>query len=595
MLEELSGDIGFAINAFRAHTALRESEARFRQVAENIEEIFWLTEWPGQRVLYLSPSFQTIWGIAMEQMLDHPLHWLDCVAEPDRERVKQHFARPPEPDDQCEYRIRRADGGERTIQHRRFAVCNPDGRIFRCAAVVRDVTEEQAHRRQLEFLANYDPLTGLPNRHHFTQRIASLLKRAGHASHGGAVLFLGLDRFKHINTFFGHPVGDDLLRRIADRLATHAARRHDLARLGGDQFALVAETGPVGPGQPGVAAAKQLAGALCADFNRPFLLDLGREVVVTVSIGISTFPDQGDSPDRLLRNADLAMYAAKQAGRNTYHLFREALYGGDQRRLHLEMDLRRALQANELEVWYQPQVTLGDRRLVGVEALARWPQPIQGIISPQRFIPLSEETGLILPLGEQVLRRACAQGRAWLDAGEPLDYVAVNVSGTQFQRSDFAALVARVLRDTGLPPRHLELELTESVILDNAQAARRAIQRMRALGVRIAIDDFGTGYSSLAYLKHLPIDKLKIDQAFIRGLPGAQADRAIVASIIALARGLQIQVLAEGVETAPQADLIRDLGCDQAQGFLYGQSLPAALVPHFGHCLPALTPDDPPA
>ena len=449
------------------------------------------------------------------------------------------------------------------------AVRDEDAQLVNYVAVFSDISGIKQSQAQLAHLAHHDPLTDLPNRLLFHDRLGHALSRADRDGSQLAVLFIDLDRFKHINDSLGHLAGDGLLQEVARRL-TGAVRREDtVARMGGDEFTLLLED----LRRPEDAAV--LARKLLEALGDPYAI-AGRELFVTASVGISLYPRDGQSAEELVRNADAAMYQAKDAGRNGYHFYTPQLTAAALQRVHLEADLRRALGRGELVVHYQPQIELGSGRLIGAEALVRWRHPEQGLIAPDRFIHLAEDTGLIIELGELVLRAACRQAMDWLASGVPIERIAVNVSAQQVQRSDFVGTVRDVLADTGLPPRHLELEVTETFIMGQAEEGIRALHQLREMGVRLAVDDFGTGYSSLGYLKRLPIHMLKIDRSFVSELHGDSEDLAIAKAVIALGRTLGLQVIAEGVEHDDQAGLLLAEGCHYAQGYLFGRPLEGA-------------------
>ncbi len=422
---------------------------------------------------------------------------------------------------------------------------------------------------QLRKLAHYDVLTDLPNRLLFNERLDHALKRVCRTGRQLALLFLDLDHFKNINDSLGHPVGDAVLKLVAGRL-TQAVRAEDtVARLGGDEFVVILED----LRQPEDAA--NVAAKVVEVMERPFLVD-GQELNLTTSIGISLRQDADSDLTTLVKNADSAMYHAKQAGRNQYQFYTPELTAAALQRVRLGAELRRALDHDEFEVWYQPLWRLSDGAIFGAEALLRWRHPERGLVSPATFIPLAEEQGLIGPIGEMVLETACRQLRSWLDQGGQLEKVTVNVSGRQLAKGDFAATVERNLQATRLSADQIELELTESTIMERTQQALGLMDRLKELGVMISVDDFGTGYSSLHYLKKLPIDKLKIDRSFVQDVPQDASDVAIVRAIIALGQSLNLDVLAEGVETTEQQAFLLAEGCDEAQGYLFGKPMPPA-------------------
>ena len=451
-------------------------------------------------------------------------------------------------------------------------VNDDQGRPYQYVGVFSDITKIKQSEARLEHLAHYDPLTNLPNRLLVQSRLHHAVERAERHGHKVAVLYLDLDHFKTVNDSLGHPCGDELLGLLATRLVYRLREEDTLARLGGDEFLLVLEHIE----HPEVAA--KVAQTIIELLTPSFRLSNGHEIYLGISIGISVFPDDAKDVTELIQHADMAMYLAKQEGRNTCRFHTQALSNAASERLSLDTRLRRALIDNEFILHYQLLTNVSTGRIAGVEALVRW-QPLgEAMVPPGKFIPIAEETGLIVPLGEWVLVTACQQGRAWLDAGLPAMIVAVNLSGRQFQSADVVALVRQVLADTGFPARYLELELTEGMLMDDAKHSVATLNGLKELGVRLSIDDFGTGYSSLAYLKRFPIDKLKIDQSFIRGLEDDANDREITATIIAMSRILKLDVLAEGVETERQLDFVRQHGCDYYQGYLSHRPESAAQV-----------------
>ncbi len=448
-------------------------------------------------------------------------------------------------------------------------VPDADGIHTNYVAVFSDISAIKHSQAELERLAHFDSLTGLPNRALFLDRLQHALDHALRDGGELAVLLLDLDSFKTVNDSLGHPVGDVLLQQAAERFRDCVRQEDTVARLGGDEFAII--IGQLGQGADAVSVVKKLLQAL----QEPFDLD-GTAALVTTSIGIAIAPTDGRTPEELVRNADAAMYGAKEGGRNGYRFYQSDMTLRVQERLTRERALRRALDAGEFEVWYQPKLELGSGRPDGAEALLRWSDPARGWVSPAEFIPLAERTGLIIPLGERMLDMVCRQLGRWRELGLSVGRVAVNVAVLEIERSDYVATLRQALARYGLPAEVLEVEVTESLIMDSPEHTRTTLCALRQLGVNLAVDDFGTGYSSLAYLKLLPINHLKIDQAFVSDLPHDSNDAAITRAIIAMGHSLGFRVTAEGIETVEQLEFLRQAGCDQGQGYLFGRPMPAA-------------------
>ena len=442
--------------------------------------------------------------------------------------------------------------------------------------ILADITERLQAEERMRHMAQHDALTGLPNRLALLMRLGQLLPEARRHHWAIAIMFIDLDRFKIINDTLGHQVGDELLREVACRLSAVIRETDFVARLGGDEFVVIL------PGITTPADAAVVANKIIAALSSPILAE-EHELHTSPSIGISLFPDDGPDGDTILKNADTAMYHAKSAGRNNYQFFAAEMNRATTERLDIERKLRHAIARNELSLCFQPQFDALTGQPTGVEALVRWLHPTDGTISPARFIPVAEETGIIVELGEWVLINACRVMKHWIDAGlQPLR-MAINVSARQLRRRDFCETVAGALAESGLPPELLELEITESSVMENPDEAIVILQRLGRMGVTLAIDDFGTGYSSLAYLKLFPIDHLKIDRSFVADIEHDLNDRAIAFGTIALAHSLGLRVIAEGVETDDQLELLRTNGCDEVQGYLFSKPLTSAAAFGFLH------------
>jgi len=448
------------------------------------------------------------------------------------------------------------------------AITDAKGQVSHYVAVFSDISAIKKSQTDLVRLAHHDPLTDLPNRLLFTDRAEQALAFSRRHNCGCALLLIDLDHFKIINASLGHNVGDLLLKAVGDRLQSVFGKNFTVARLGGDEFAVLAESCAQ------VAQAVVMAQQVLELMKGAFEVDK-HPLFVSASIGISVFPGDALNAEQLLRNADSALFKAKSAGREGYALYTEELTTHAQYRVEVASDLRRALERHELRVFYQPVHDLSTSRLIGVEALVRWEHPQRGLLAPGEFIPVAERTGLIAEIDAWVLEQACLQMKQWQSSGIHLSFVAVNISSRLFTRPELYTLVSTVLADTGLDPALLELEVTESAVMEDSHVALEQMHRLRALGLRLAIDDFGTGFSSLLRLKQLPVQKLKIDQGFVAGLPQDNDDAAIVRAVIALAQSMGLQVHAEGIEQVEQAQFLLDFNCDLGQGYWFGRPVPA--------------------
>ncbi|RRQ21077.1 sensor domain-containing protein [Thiohalobacter thiocyanaticus] len=674
--------------------ALRSSEERFRDLAENINEVFWLVALDWQKVYYISPAYEAIWGESVESLYAGPMSWAERVHADDRDRIHDFLSQVSIDQEEVlfpEFRIVRRDGGIRWISARAYPVRDQEGRPIRVAGIAEDITERRQAEEQLrqsavafdntaegilildterriqavnrafseltgydeqvilhqtlerlepeldnapdngvdwaavdrnrrwqgeallrrangelfpawltvsmvldasqrpanyvyifsdittikrsqeklDHLAHHDPLTDLPNRLLLNARLEHALQHAHREQYRVGILFIDLDRFKNINDSLGHSMGDEILIEAARRLKQLLREEDTVARLGGDEFIVILDE--VGHSQDVIT----LGSRIMELFREPFVFGL-HTLHVTASIGISVYPEDGRDTDTLIKNADAAMYRAKEQGRDNFQFYTQELTNSAFERILLETSLRRALDEEDLVLYYQPQISLANGRIIGAEALIRWNHPDMGLIAPNRFIPLAEESGLIVPIGNWVLRTACEQARYWLDIGLPLEKIAVNISGIQVLRGDISKAIKRALNYSRLDPCNLELEITESTLMHEGGQAIASLESLRTLGVELAIDDFGTGYSSLSYLKRLPIDKLKIDRSFINDAATDPNDEAIIRAIIAMGHSLQLKIVAEGVETQQQSEFLQSLGCDVVQGYYYGRPMPAA-------------------
>lgn len=461
-------------------------------------------------------------------------------------------------------------GGQTFPEHLSLSVFRDEqGEVVNYVATFSDVTEQKLAEEQLRYMAEYDDLTGMPNRRLLMDRVNQTIARAKRQQlRCFTLMFIDLDRFKNINDSLGHSAGDQVLQEVAQRLQGAVREIDTVSRIGGDEFVVLVS----GKGDDAIASAANLSRRLLRMISEP-IVEQGVELIVTPSIGIASYPADGEDFETLLRNADAALYHAKSLGRNNFQFYSAEMNEKASSRLIMENGLRQALEKKAFELYYQPQYDMQTRRLSGCEALIRWCHEGE-LIAPDQFIPLAEETGLILSIGEWVLREGCRQGAEWLSQGYDVPSVAINVSAVQF-RYEFYSTVKEVLKETGFPAERLVLEVTESTLMKDAVRARQLLMKLKLLGVQIALDDFGTGYSSLAYLKKFSLDKLKIDRAFIDGLPNDKDDKAIVGSILDVARHLGLETIAEGVETVEQAEFLTMYRCEQAQGFLFSKAIPA--------------------
>jgi len=567
--------LGLAVLNHKRHVAnkrekdtIRRSEERFQSLARNAFDMVTVLKADGT-ILYESPAIERVLGYDAEERVGS--NELDYIHSEDRRRAQDILERSIDAPGvllELEVRGRRSDGEWRWLE---VGVTNllDDASVCGIVANQRDITERRAYQEQLTRQAYHDSLTGLPNRALFQSRLEVALARAGRRQRTIAVLFVDLDRFKVINDSLGHETGDDLLVAVAERLREAVRVEDTVARLSGDEFTVLLEE------VEDEVEAAQVAQRIIDDIRRAIDLE-GHQVFVGASVGIALSHNGEDRAEDLLRDADLAMYRAKERGRSRYEIFEVTMGARARLRLDLESELRGALERDELVLHYQPEVSLRSGRIIGAEALVRWEHPERGLLMPDEFIPMAEETGLILPVGRHVLQKACVQAAEWhrsFGAGAPAR-VSVNVSGRQLPT--LVRDVARVLGRSGLDPRGLVLEITESVVMDDPEAVIPTFEALRQMGVSLAIDDFGTGYSSLSWLKHFPISTLKLDKSFVQGLGVDPADRAIAQSVLTMASCLDVAVTAEGIETSGQAGELIALGCRSGQGYYYARPQPPA-------------------
>jgi diguanylate cyclase (GGDEF)-like protein/PAS domain S-box-containing protein len=555
----------------RAEAALEESEERYALAARGANDGLW--DWKLKtNEIYFSPRWKSILGGEGSEIGNSPDEWFHRVHPEDIDRVKADIASHLEgltPHFETEYRMRHKDGTYRWMRSRGLAVREAQGRAYRMAGSLSDITGRKRAEEQLVHDACHDALTGLPNRALFIDRMGHAIKLAKRrADYFFAMLFLDLDRFKVINDSLGHTLGDQLLVAIARRLEPCLRPADTVARLGGDEFAILLDD------IKDASDATRVAERIQKELTRPFPLS-GHEVFTSASIGIALSATGYDRPEDVLRDADMAMYRAKALGQARYEMFDTGMHARAVALLQLEADLRRAVERQELRIHYQPIVSLASGRMTGVEALVRWQHPQRGLVLPAEFIPPGEETGPILSISEWVLRTACAQNKAWQEAGYAPLCMAVNLPARHFQQPGLPELIKNVLKETGMPAQALALEITEGTVMKSIDFNLATLNDLRALGIQISIDDFGTGYSSLGYLKRFPFHTLKIDQSFVKDMASDSEDAAITTAIIAMAHSLKLKVVAEGVETEEQLAILRSEQCDEIQGYLFSRPVPA--------------------
>lgn len=554
----------------RSEEALRESEERYALAERGANDGLWDWNLRTGRV-YFSPRWKAMIGAAEQDVGTTPEEWFGRVHPDDLEQLKMDIdlhVTGHTPHLETEHRIRHRDGLYRWVLTRGLAVRDGTGRAYRLAGSQTDITARKAVEEQLLHDAFHDPLTGLPNRALFMDRLGHAIRRGRRSDSQSAVLFLDLDRFKVVNDSLGHVRGDQLLVAIARRLEECVRPGDTVARIGGDEFVVLLDE------VPSVEESELIAGRIQESLSVPFQLG-GQEVYTTASIGIAISSTGHERAEDLLRDADTAMYDAKSQGKATHRVFHQGMHSHAMTQLQLETDLRRALDRSELALFYQPIVALANGRVTGFEALARWRHPERGFLGPEEFIPLAEETGLIHRIGQWVLGEACRALRRWLDRYPdygPLS-VSVNLSARQFQTPELVAEVSDVLTAVTLPPGSLRLEITEGTIMGQAESSVAVLRGLKQAGVQVQVDDFGTGYSSLSYLQRFQLDALKIDRSFVGALGNSGENPEIVRTIITLAKNLGMAVIAEGVETPRQRTILQQLGCDYVQGWLFSHPL----------------------
>ncbi|MBI5919198.1 MAG: EAL domain-containing protein [Nitrosomonadales bacterium] len=569
LLHGLADDLSFALDSFeieRQHKAATAQLALVAKVFESSHEAIVITH-ADFHIVSTNQAFTTITGYLEGEVRGHtPVSLLmpghaEALSHLLRAEIESHGYW------QGEVQGRRRDGTEYPAWLTVTCVSGEAGERLNYIGIFSDISERKLTEQRIQHLAHFDVLTDLPNRLLLRDRLEQAMLHAERSQEKLAVLFLDIDHFKAINDTLGHSAGDRLLQLVAQRLQEQVRKQDTVCRQGGDEFILVL----LGVDAEGAA---QVAQKILRAVSASYLVE-AHELRITLSIGISLYPDHTSNIDELIKFADTAMYSAKENGRNNYQLYAGGAVGLAVERLALENDLHAALEQDQFELYYQPQVDLADGRIIGCEALIRWHHPTQGLIHPASFISLAEESGLIVAIGEVVLAKACQQSRLWQEAGLPLTRMAVNLSSLQFRQRDLTTKLARLMEENRLNPCQLEMELTESILMQEVDSVLATLREMDKMGLQLSIDDFGTGYSSFAYLKRFPLSKLKIDQSFVHDLVADGNDAAIVRAIILMAHSLNLRVIAEGVESAEQADFLLKEGCDEAQGYYFSRPVPA--------------------
>jgi diguanylate cyclase (GGDEF)-like protein/PAS domain S-box-containing protein len=564
LIFSLTGYILYA-KLVASRRARKDTEKRYHSIISQASDIILLVDIDSKRILEANLAFQKLLGYSSAEAMQLSLY---DIMEDDRTRIDRHVNRILS-EKSCflgEHVFTGQNGIRAEVDLTANLVSYGDHQVI--CMVIRDISETKRFQGELMHMAHHDALTGLPNRTLFFDRLRQALYKKERSGKMLAVVYLDLDQFKFINDTLGHHTGDLLLKDVANRLQGVIRKADTVSRLGGDEFTIIIDD---------IATHADLvlvAGKILHVFATPFSLEK-HEIFVTASIGVTIYPNDGDTAEKLMKNADTAMYHAKERGRNNYQFFSEEMNIRVSERLLMETGLRNALTRNEFLLHYQPRVNTASGRIVGVEALIRWQHPERGIISPDAFIPLAEETGLIVPIGEWVLRTACSQTRAWRDAGLKSMKVSVNISFRQFTHDNLPATIRGILQETGLEPSCLELEITESLIMIDPERAIILLNELKEMGISIAIDDFGTGYSSLSHLKRLPADILKVDKSFIRGICENKSDETLIATIINMGHNLGLSLVAEGVESEDQLLFLQNSNCQEVQGYYFSKPLSA--------------------
>lgn len=557
----------------QAEEVLASTASHLSSLLNTIPDLVWMKD-PEGVFLTCNHAFEQLFGAKTIEIIGKTDYdfWERDLADWFRQKDKEAIAKGAVTtyENRLTYR---ATGKEAILETRKVPVYSKEEKLLGVLGIAKDITEQKKAEQQIEFLANYDTLTELPNYTLVADRMRQAISYAQHNATKIAMLFVDVDDFKAINDSLGHRTGDEIIRSIGKKIKKCLRATDTVSRQGGDEFLILLTD---------IQSAQNvsaIADKLTAELNRSFRIN-SHAFSITISIGIALYPNDGEDFETLLQKADIAMYKAKEAGGNTYCFFTEKMNQDVVTYQHFQNDLKQALKNNEFELYYQPQINLKDYKESGIEALLRWRHPSRGMVSPMDFIPIAENSGLIVPIGEWVLQEACRQG-ALLHATGKTCTVAVNISAIQFRRGNLEQAITGALESSGFPPRYLELELTESILLHDTEHVFQTVQRLKSLGIKLSLDDFGTGYSSLSYLKRFAIDKLKIDRSFVKDVTQKTENAAIVRAIIQMAKSLNLKTVAEGAEDAQTVALLESYGCDEIQGFYFAKPMPFASLLHY--------------
>lgn len=548
-------------------TKLRESEEKFEKIAKNLDVGIWSIDMETNQVVYVSPPFERLTGYNIKDFLTGKRKWFDLIHKEDRVSYINHQKKLSQGEIiHHQYRIIHAAGEIRWIEDKTFPILHARGKLIRLDGIIQDISERKQQEEKIKYIAYHDYLTELPNRRMFEVTLDKLIAKCLKEKDQFALFYLDLDRFKFVNDTLGHDIGDALLVEVSNRLTTYLKGK-TVFRMGGDEFTIIQEKFPL---EDPVALGK----GLIKEIERPFIIE-GYDIHISTSIGISIFPDDGVTIKDLLMNSDAALYRAKDLGKNNVQMVSKSIKNKSDTDFTLDSELRKAIQREEFILHYQPRINTVTGDIVGAEALIRWNHPHRGLVSPIEFIPIAEETGLINEISEWVFGQVCKQIKEWEQNGYPIVPVSVNLSAKTIMKANLVCKIKQYLTTYEMNPKLIEIEITEDSLINNEETALPTIRQLRDMGILIAIDDFGTGYSSIGYLKKLPVDIIKIDRSFINKILENNEDSVIVQSIIMLAKGLRLKIVAEGVETMEQWEVLKSLGCHYLQGYLFSKPVPA--------------------